>query len=263
MYTIRKIKNDSAFVCQFAIDDFRTKYAASSLGILWAFVQPIITVIIYWFIFQLGFKNGDVDGYPFILWLISGLLPWFFVSDSITMAVSCLEDYSYLVKKVLFNIKVLPLSRVVSVIFVQIILLIFTTIMFALYGHYPGIYWLQIIYYMIYMIVICVGVAYFTSALYVFFRDILQIITIVLQIVFWTSPIVWQLNIFDKKIQYVLSHNPFFYPVRGYRDALMGNAWFWEYGIANNLYYWLLAVTFLGIGLFVFKKLSHHFADVL
>ena len=57
----------------------------------------------------------------------------------------------------------------------------------------------------VYMFVICVGVAYFTSALYVFFRDILQIVTIILQVIFWVTPIVWQVNIFDDKIQSFLS----------------------------------------------------------
>ena len=95
-----KLKGNLFFVSQFALDDFKTKYAGSVLGFFWAFVQPVITVLIYWFIFQIGFKNGDVDGYPFILWLVSGLLPWFFVSDSITNATSSLVEYSYLVKKV-------------------------------------------------------------------------------------------------------------------------------------------------------------------
>ena len=109
-----KLKGNLFFVSQFALDDFKTKYAGSVLGFFWAFVQPVITVLIYWFIFQIGFKNGDVDGYPFILWLVSGLLPWFFVSDSITNATSSLVEYSYLVKKVLFNINILPVARVVS-----------------------------------------------------------------------------------------------------------------------------------------------------
>ena len=114
-----KLKGNLFFVSQFALDDFKTKYAGSVLGFFWAFVQPVITVLIYWFIFQIGFKNGDVDGYPFILWLVSGLLPWFFVSDSITNATSSLVEYSYLVKKVLFNINILPVARVVSVFFVN------------------------------------------------------------------------------------------------------------------------------------------------
>lgn len=116
-----KLKGNLFFVSQFALDDFKTKYAGSVLGFFWAFVQPVITVLIYWFIFQIGFKNGDVDGYPFILWLVSGLLPWFFVSDSITNATSSLVEYSYLVKKVLFNINILPVARVVSVVFCTII----------------------------------------------------------------------------------------------------------------------------------------------
>ena len=101
----KSLKNNCAFIMQFAMDDFKTKYAGSVLGFFWAFIQPIITVVIYWFIFQVGFKNGDVDGYPFILWLVSGLLPWFFVSDSITNAIPCFGEYSYLVKKVNFSVR--------------------------------------------------------------------------------------------------------------------------------------------------------------
>lgn len=134
-----KLKGNLFFVSQFALDDFKTKYAGSVLGFFWAFVQPVITVLIYWFIFQIGFKNGDVDGYPFILWLVSGLLPWFFVSDSITNATSSLVEYSYLVKKVLFNINILPVARVVSVFFVQLFLIGFTAILFIVYGQMPSV----------------------------------------------------------------------------------------------------------------------------
>ena len=56
-----KLKGNLFFVSQFALDDFKTKYAGSVLGFFWAFVQPVITVLIYWFIFQIGFKNGDVQ----------------------------------------------------------------------------------------------------------------------------------------------------------------------------------------------------------
>ena len=141
---ISQIKEDSAFLIRFALDDFKTKYAGSLLGFFWAFIQPIVTVIIYWFIFQLGFKNEGVSGYPFILWLITGLLPWFFVSDAISSSSSCLVEYSYLVKKVVFNINILPLTRIVAVLFIQIFLLLFTVIFFMAYGFMPSIYWLQI-----------------------------------------------------------------------------------------------------------------------
>ena len=159
-----KLKGNLFFVSQFALDDFKTKYAGSVLGFFWAFVQPVITVLIYWFIFQIGFKNGDVDGYPFILWLVSGLLPWFFVSDSITNATSSLVEYSYLVKKVLFNINILPVARVVSVFFVQLFLIGFTAILFIVYGQMPSVYWLQLVYYIVYMLLVCIGISYFTAS---------------------------------------------------------------------------------------------------
>lgn len=260
---INQLTCDGAFIAQFALDDFKTKYAGSMLGFFWAFIQPIVTVVIYWFIFQLGFKNEGVGEYPFILWLISGLLPWFFVSDSIPNATSCLVEYSYLVKKVLFNINILPLARIVSILFVQLFLLFFTAIFFVAYGFMPSIHWLQIFYYIVYIVLICVGVSYFTSALYIFFRDILQIVSIVLQVIFWTTPIVWQSNIFSEKIQNILSYNPLMYPVRGYRDALMKGNWFWQYDFGQTVYYWLIAVLFCTAGIFVFRTLKHHFADVL
>ena len=233
-----KLKGNLFFVSQFALDDFKTKYAGSVLGFFWAFVQPVITVLIYWFIFQIGFKNGDVDGYPFILWLVSGLLPWFFVSDSITNAV-------------------------VSVFFVQLFLIGFTAILFIVYGQMPSVYWLQLVYYIVYMLLVCIGISYFTASLFVFFRDVVQIVSIVLQIVFWITPIVWQMSIFDEKVQWALNFNPLFYPVRGYRDALMSGKCFWEYGFGWNLYYWLIALAFCLIGMSCFKKLKQHFADVL
>lgn len=260
---LNKLKNDITFICQFALDDFKTKYAGSGLGFIWAFIQPIITVIIYWFIFQIGFKNGDVNGYPFILWLVSGLAIWFFVSDAIMNATSSLVEYSYLVKKVLFNINILPIARIVSVFFVQLVILAVTGILFVVYGYIPTISWLQIIYYLTYIFILCTGIAYFTSALFVFFRDVTQIVSIVLQIVFWTTPIVWQLDIFAPQIQRIISFNPIFYAVRGYRDALINGKYFWEYGFIDNFYYWCVAGVILLMGISVFNKLKKHFADVL
>ena len=65
-----------------AKNDFVTKYAGSYLGILWAFVQPVITILLYWFVFQVGFSTRDVGDYPFVLWLSAGMIPWFFFSDA-------------------------------------------------------------------------------------------------------------------------------------------------------------------------------------
>lgn len=105
---IRQIRSDIIFLLEFSLDDFRSKYAGSAGGALWALVQPLSTILLYWFVFQICFHSGDVSDHPFILWLISGLMPWFFVSDAISASTSSMVEYSYLVEKVRFNIDILP-----------------------------------------------------------------------------------------------------------------------------------------------------------
>lgn len=256
-------KNDFFFIGQFAIDDFKIKYAGSIFGFLWAFIQPIITVIIYWFVFQIAFQNQPVDGTPFIVWLVSGIVPWFFVSDAIINATSSLIDYNYLVKKVLFNIEILPLARVISVLFIQIILLVFSIILLLFYNCKLQLSILQIVYYLIYSFIFCLGISYFTSALYVFFKDVIQFVSVILQLLFWMTPIVWRLDFVPVNIQNILRYNPVYYIVNGYRDSLIQGKFFYEYKLQDNIYYWIVACLILFIGKYVFKKLKVHFADVL
>lgn len=65
-------------ILQLSVKDLKDKYLGSYLGFLWAVIQPTISILIFWFIFQVGFKSMPVDNYPFILWLVAGIIPWFF-----------------------------------------------------------------------------------------------------------------------------------------------------------------------------------------
>lgn len=253
---------DLKLLLQFSVDDFRNKYAGSLIGVTWAFIQPIMTIIIYWFIFQVGFKSQPVADYPFILWLIAGLIPWFFISEAVTGVTSSLAEYSYLVKKILFNVNILPLTRIYSCFLVQIFLVLFTIIFFALFGYLPDLYYLQLPYYMVYMLVILTGIGYCTAAFYPFFKDLLQIVNIVMQVVFWLTPIVWDFNIMSNQIRKMLSFNPFYYVIEGYRNIFVYKKFFWE-NWKMGIYYWIIAILLLIISTRIFQKMKDHFADVL
>lgn len=255
-------KTDWQFIFQFAMDDFRNKYAGSLMGVTWAFIQPMMTIIIYWFIFQVGFGSKPVEGYPFILWLISGLIPWFFISECIIGVTTSLAEYSYLVKKVVFNINILPLVRVISCFLVQVFLVLITILFFVFFGYYPDAYYLQLPYYMLYMIVLLMGIGYLTAALYPFFKDLLQIVNIVMQVIFWLTPMVWNFSIMPEMVQKILVFNPIYYIVEGYRNAFIHKEFFWENG-QMGIYYWGIAILFLLLGKKTFQKMKPHFADVL
>ena len=89
--------------------DFKKRFVGSYFGMVWMFVQPVVTVMIYFCIFQLGFKSvPPVPGIPYVLWLVPGIVPWFFFSEALNTITNCLQEYHYLVKKVVFQVEVLP-----------------------------------------------------------------------------------------------------------------------------------------------------------
>ena len=98
----------------------------------------------------------------------------------------------------------------------------------------------------------------------VFFKDLAQIVNIILQVGIWVTPIMWNIDTvnFSPTVITILKLNPMFYIVQGYRDALINQKWFWEYP-NMTIYYWVFTAIVLALGIHVFKKLRVHFADVL
>ena len=128
--------------------DFKQRYLGSYLGILWAFIQPLITVVIFWFVFQIGFKSKPVDNFPFILWLVCGLFPWFFFNDALNSATNSIVNNSFLVKIVVFRIELLPIIQITSSLIISLFFNALLFFMFAVYGYEPTIYNVQMIYYL-------------------------------------------------------------------------------------------------------------------
>lgn len=252
-----------------AKNDFKTQFAGSYLGIIWAFVQPIVTVLVYWFVFEKGLKAGGINTragiqVPFVMWLIAGIVPWFFFQDALNGGTNALVQYSYLVKKVVFKISILPIVKVMSALFVHLFFIAFTLVLYACYHYYPDLYTLQIFYYTFCMIIYVLGIVYITCSIVVFFKDLTQIINIILQIGIWMTPIMWNIDAMDLSptLLTIFKLNPMYYIVAGYRDALINKAWFWE-NAQLTIYFWIVTALLFGAGSFVFRRLKVHFADVL
>ena len=245
-----------------AKNDFKTKYAGSYLGIIWAFIQPIVTVLVYWFVFEVGFRSGAVMEVPWVLWLIAGIVPWFFFSDALNGGTTSLIEYSYLVKKVVFQIDILPIVKIISALFVHIFFVAFTIFMYVINGIYPTVYALQVIYYSLCLFIFVLGLTYVTSAVIVFFRDLGQIINILLQVGIWMTPIMWDETMMGEGTRWILKVNPIYYIVNGYRESMISHVWFWE-NPTQLIYFWFVTVCVFALGIVMFRRLKVHFADVL
>ena len=242
--------------------DFRQRYLGSYLGILWAFIQPTVTVIILWFVFQVGFKAMPVENFPFILWLVCGMFPWFFLSESVLSATGSVVESSYLVKQIVFRVELLPIVKIMSALVVHIFFIAALILMFAYYGHPVSIYNLQILYYFFAMICLALGISWLTSSLTVFLRDVGQFMAMLLQFGFWATPIFWSLQMVPEEFQFALKLNPAYYLVEGYRQSFIYHEWFWQHHVLTA-YFWLTTLAIMFVGAICFKRLRPHFADVL
>ena len=259
---IRDIFANRKLLWQLTKRDFKERYLGSYLGILWAFIQPTVTVLIFWFVFQVGFKSMPINNFPFILWLVCGMFPWFFLSESIQSAANSVIESAFLVKKIVFRVELLPIVKIISALVVHIFFVVVLLMMFAVYGYLPTIYALQIIYYVFAMICLSLGLSWLTSSLSVFFRDVRQLVAMILQFGFWGTPIFWNLKMIPEHFQFILKLNPAYYLVEGYRQIFIYHEWFWTHS-ALTAYFWAFTLIIMFIGAWCFKKLRPHFADVL
>ena len=254
-------------IWKLAKNDFKKRYAGSYLGAVWAMAQPVITVLMYWIVFDKVFNTRSqmlASGVevPYVLYLTAGLVPWFFFQEAVNHGMMAMVEYNYLVKKVVFNISVLPIIKVIGALFTHLFFVLVLIIVGTCYGYTPTIYTIQVLYYSFCLFLLVLAMSYINCAIVVFFRDLQQIVAIVLQIGMWATPILWDIHMVPDQLKPIFKLNPMVYIVNGFRMSIYGEEWFWTH-FYSSAYFWILLLLMFTIGSVIFKKLRVHFADVL
>ena len=262
---ILDILKNRNMIISLAKSDFKKRFVGSYFGIVWMFIQPLATVLVYTLIFQVGFKAvPPIEDIPYVLWLIPGIVPWFYFQDALSQGTGCLYEYNFLVKKVVFNISMLPVVKLVSVFLSHICFLIIMIIVFIIARVQLHIEVLLIIYYSFAVSILSLGIMYFTSSINVFFKDMGQIVGIMLQFGIWMAPIMYDEGLFINRAPIVyklLKLNPFYYIVKGYRYAVIGENF--PNAFKLTIYFWIVTIIIFIIGYKIFTNLKSHFSDVL
>ncbi len=264
----KELWNNRRLIWKLSKNDFKTRYAGSYLGIIWAFVQPVITILVYWLVFEKGFSakaemfKSGVE-VPFVVYLTSGLVPWFFFSEAVSQSTNALLEYNYLVKKVVFKISVLPLIKIIAACFIHVFFVAVLLAIYFIYGYGFTPYLFQLVYYSFCMFILVLALSYTFCSVVIFFRDLSQIVAIALQIGMWATPIMWSITRIEGTVfETIFKLNPLYYVVNGYRQSLFGQTWFFE-DWRLTLYFWAVTILLFAFGTVVFKRLKPHFADVL
>ncbi len=256
-------KEDIRLMSNLVQNDLKSRYSGSALGLIWAYVQPLVTVLVFWFIFQVGFRNPPVKDVEYILWFVAGYIPWTFFNDGLLSSTNVFYEYAYLVKKMKFKVWQLPIIKVLSSFCIHIFLLTFVIFLYLVYGYTPKFAWISVIYYSFCVLALLMGNAYLVGALSVFFKDVGQLVGILLQIGFWLTPVFWSPTTMNENVLRLLRFNPLFYVFEGNRAALIDGKGFWQQSPLMTLYFWCFALVMFFIGKKVYSGLRVHFSDLL
>jgi ABC-type polysaccharide/polyol phosphate export permease len=245
-----------------ALQEIKRRYAGTLGGFVWAVIHPLMMIIVYWVVFSVGFKVKPMGDVPFIVVFCCGMIPWMTFSESVTMSANSIIAVPHLVSKTVFPVGILPLIQVITgmishglMLIILAALLIFNNISLSFWN-------LQVFYYIFALCLFALGLGWFVAALNVFYRDLAQILTVILNIWFWSLPIVWPPNMVPEKYQFLIKLNPMNYIIEGYRNSFITHTPFWNDAFLGA-YFWVVCIVTLLIGAVVFSKLKSEFAEVI
>ena len=255
---IKRIKGIWEFkylIYNLVLRDLKVKYKGSTLGFLWSLLNPLLMIVVYTVAFKYVMKI-KVPNFP--IFLFSALLPWNFLSSTLSMGVTSITENSNLVKKVYFPREVLPLSIVLVNLFhfcLSFLVLIPALLFFKII---PGFSFLFLVVIVFFQTLFVLGLTLLASALDVYYKDVKHILEVMLNLWFWLTPIIWPLYLVPEKLQDYVYLNPFTAFVQAYRDIILHNQF------PKPLILTILVVTgilvFL-LGAAVFQKKQRRFAE--
>lgn len=268
MSTIREIIREhiefKEQILMLAKSDLIKTYRGAALGWAWAIVKPMVTLFVFWFAFSVGLRSGKpVQGYPFFLWLVAGMLPWFYMQELITGGAGCIRKYAHLVTKMKFPVSIIPTYFNISHLYTHLILLTITIIIFALFGYYPDKYYLQIPIYTLMMFAFFTVWSLLAGLLSSISKDFQNLVAAFSTAIFWMSGILYDVDkIRHQSVRLLLKFNPVTVISSGYRKAFIYKEWFYEDMIEMACYLTTLTLFTLA-AIWAYRKLRKEIPDVL
>lgn len=267
MVTIEILKNHFKYRKQIFIlakADLIKTYKGAALGWAWAIIRPAITIATYYFAFSLGLRVGKPVGeYSFFLWLIAGMVPWFYISAMYSGGAYSIRKYGYLVTKIRYPVCTIPTIVSLSQLATHIAVVIIVMVIFVLSGKTPDIYWLQLPVYMLLMFLFFTAWSLFAGMIAVVSKDFLHLVRSSTTVLFWMSAILYDSRKIKSDVfRRILRYNPITIIVNGYRNAFIYKAWFWEkWTELRNFGIVFLIMVLLAV--WAYKRLVKEIPDVL
>lgn len=264
VYTIiYEIYTNFMRMVRLSLFDYYLTNKDSYLGRIWNVLNPMIQIATYWFVFGIGIRsNSPVGEHAFLPWMLCGLIPWFFFSQSIVGGASSIYAKSGTVLKLKYPVSTVPIGSILVRFYNHLAVLVILIIMMLCFGYYPNFFWLNIVYYFIFELVFLSGFAMITSVLTMIARDFQKLLASIIRLWFYMTPILWDMSNLPDWIKNILAMNPALYIVNGFRDSLLDNVMFYT-RTKEMAFFWVVNVIVLIIGCNLQIKFRDRFIDML
>lgn len=260
MQFARNLVDRRSLIFQLVRRDFEQRFVGSAMGWIWGVIHPLVLLLSWSFVFSicLKVKLPDVENYP--LFLFAGMLPWLLVSDTVQRSSTSLIDQSNLITKTVFPAEVVPVSVFLSSLISHFMALGLLIAAVAVVLNQFNMALILLPLYLLPMGMFAVGLGWIVASLQVYLRDTSQLLSVVLTLWFWTTPIFVTEENYPENLRFLITGNPLAYIVGAYREILLTRHLpnFADLGV---IVLWA-AGMFIAGGLF-FRHMKRGFADVL
>lgn len=273
MLTIfKEHRNFGKQIMLLAVNDLKKTYKGAAIGPLWAVIKPAFTLFVYWFAFEIGIKGGGdtnflgVD-YTRFIFMLAGFVPWFFITDSITLGAKSIRMNKQFVTKVSFPVSTIMTFTAVARLFVHLFLCAIMYVILLCSGFMPSLYNLQFFLYCPLMFIFFVALTWSTAPMSAFSKDFENMIVSVMAGVFWLSGIIYNsydlgTSKFMDALEFIMLFNPINFFANGYRKTFLEGQWFFENPIELCIFLGEFVLV-IALGIWNYNRLRKKLPDVL
>jgi lipopolysaccharide transport system permease protein len=245
-------------IFSFSLRDIKLRYKQTGLGVAWAALQPILTMLIFTVIFG-GFAKIPSDGIPYPLFVLAALLPWLLFAEGLTRSTTSMITNANIMTKVYFPRLIMPLSSIISPLVDFMISFVILMVMMAWYGFTPSVNIVFLPVFLLLALATSLGVGLWLSALNVKYRDFQYTVPFLIQIWMFASPVVYSSSLVPESLRLVFGLNPMTGVIEGFRWALLGSGT----PSAMVLVSVGMVIVLLVSGMFYFRRMEQYYADIV
>jgi len=245
-------------VTSFTLRDIKLRYKQTGLGIAWAILQPLLTMVIFTIFFG-GLAKIPSDGVPYPLFVLAALLPWTLFAEGLTRSTTSMVTNSNIMTKVYFPRMIMPLSSIISPLVDFLVSFMILIVMMIYYGFAPTINIIFLPLFILLALATSLGVGLWLSALNVKYRDFQYTVPFLIQIWMFASPVVYASSLVPASLRVWYGLNPMAGVIEGFRWALLGTGAPSAMVLVSVGMVILLLIT----GMFYFRRMEQYYADIV